>query len=86
MGVVDTNEVWYKRKVPQDRDMDKTFPRPMLNSPVREGTPDAELLVKRVISRLDGSHEANHMLEQLMCLDRNFWLRERDETASSQRR
>ncbi len=60
--------------------MKKQFPRPMLNSPVREGTPDAELLVKRVIARLDGSHEANYMLEQLMKLDRDFWLREQNQT------
>jgi hypothetical protein len=31
----------------------------MLNSPVREGTADGELLVKRVIARLDAAHEAN---------------------------
>jgi hypothetical protein len=37
----------------------KKFPRPMLNSPVREGTPDAELLVKRTIARLDAAREAN---------------------------
>jgi hypothetical protein len=35
------------------------IPRPMLNSPVREGTADAELLVKRVTTRLDAAHEAN---------------------------
>ena len=40
-------------------DMDTTAPRPMLNSPVREGAADAELLVKRVITHLDAAHEAN---------------------------
>ena len=35
------------------------IPRPMLNSPVREGAADAELLVKRVTTRLDAAHEAN---------------------------
>jgi hypothetical protein len=40
-------------------EMDITTPRPMLNSPVREGTADGELLVKRVIARLDAAHEAN---------------------------
>jgi hypothetical protein len=39
--------------------MDLNFPRPMLNSPVREGTADAEIFVKRVITRLDAAHEAN---------------------------
>jgi hypothetical protein len=39
--------------------MDPTFPRPMLNSPVREGTADAELFVERVVARLDAAHEAN---------------------------
>jgi hypothetical protein len=35
------------------------FVKPMLNSPVREGTADAELLVRRAIARLDAAHEAN---------------------------
>jgi hypothetical protein len=39
--------------------MKKKTPKPMLNSPVREGTGDAELFVKRVITRLDATHEAN---------------------------
>jgi hypothetical protein len=47
--------------------------RPMLNSPVREGTPDAELLVRRVITRLDAAHQANYLVEKLMNLSRDFW-------------
>jgi len=39
--------------------MDLSFPRPMLNSPVREGALDAEIFFERVIIRLDASHEAN---------------------------
>jgi len=61
--------------------MDATFPRPMLNSPIREGTADAELLVKRVITRLDAAHEANYMVEKLLHLDRDFWRLERNESA-----
>jgi hypothetical protein len=63
------------------RDMNAPFARPMLNSPAREGTADAELFIKRVIARLDASHETNYMVEKLMNLDRNFWLRERNESA-----
>jgi hypothetical protein len=40
--------------------------RPMLNSPVREETADAELFVKRAITRLDAGHEANYMVEGLV--------------------
>jgi hypothetical protein len=61
--------------------MDLNFPRPMLNSPVREGTADAELFVERVITRLDAAHETNYLVGYLMSLDRNFWLREQNETA-----
>jgi hypothetical protein len=50
----------------------------MLNSPVREGTPDAELLVKRVITRLDAAHLANYMVEQLLNLGPRFWIGEKD--------
>jgi hypothetical protein len=46
--------------------MDVPFARPMLNSPVREATADAELLIKRMISRLDAAHEANYMVEGLV--------------------
>jgi hypothetical protein len=49
------------------------IPRPMLNSPVREGTPDAELLVRRVITRLDAAHQANYLVEKLTNLSRDFW-------------
>ena len=62
--------------------MDATFPRPMLNSPVREGTSDAELFVKRVITRLDAAHETNYMVGYLMSLDRDFWVRERNQAAA----
>lgn len=78
MNIVGANKVWYKRKVPQDRNMDATFARPMLNSPVREGTPDAELLVKRVITRLDAAYLANYMVEQLLNLGPRFWIGEKD--------
>ena len=47
--------------------MDALFlTRPMLNSSIREGTADAELLVKRAIARLDGAHETNYMVEGLI--------------------
>jgi hypothetical protein len=35
------------------------FVRPTLNSPLREGTADAELFIRRIINRLDASREAN---------------------------
>jgi hypothetical protein len=59
----------------------KKFPRPMLNSPVREATADAELLVKRTIARLDAAHETNYMVGYLMNLDRDFWVQERNQAA-----
>jgi hypothetical protein len=61
--------------------MDATFPRPMLNPPIREGTADAKLLVKRVITRLDAAHEANYMVEKLLHLEAGFWPLERSESA-----
>jgi hypothetical protein len=62
--------------------MDLRFPRPMLNSPAREGTADTELFVKRVLTRLDAAHEANYMVGYLMNLARDFWLRERNQAAA----
>ena len=36
-----------------------SFVRPMLNSPVRESTVDAEFFVKRAVARLDASRQGN---------------------------
>ncbi len=45
----------------------KDFVRPMLNSPVRESTADAELFIKRAVTRLDASREATKILVDWMC-------------------
>jgi hypothetical protein len=45
-------------------DSRKNFVRPMLNTPVQNKTPEADLLVKRAITRLDASHEANKILTE----------------------
>jgi hypothetical protein len=62
--------------------MDAPLARPMLNSPIREGTADAELLVKRAKVRLEAAHEANYMVGYLMNLDRDFWVRKRNQAAA----
>lgn len=41
------------------------FVRPMLNTPVSDGTIDAELLVERVKTRLEASHQGNILTENL---------------------
>jgi hypothetical protein len=41
------------------------FVRPMLNTAVPDGTADAELFIKRVIARLEASHQANILTEYL---------------------
>ena len=48
------------------------FIKPTLNFPIREGTADAELLVKPVITRLEASQVANYMAEKLLYPDRDF--------------
>jgi hypothetical protein len=45
--------------------MERVFVRPMLNSPVRNSTVDAELFIKWAITRLDASHQANLLTEHL---------------------
>ncbi len=57
--------------------MERVFVRPMLNSPVRESTVDAELFVKRAVTRLDASHQANLLTEYLYIAHSGLEFRDR---------
>jgi hypothetical protein len=66
MIVVDTNEVWYKRKVPQGRNMDATFPRPMLNSPAESGVAAGNAFFASVVRRAQESRERRILLNEVL--------------------